>query len=279
MLVIPFAALFLTMAWLTADKFALTDVKPGDWSVFLGGVALTASASGLGWSPNAADYSRYLRPEVSRRSLVAWVSVGGALPQCLLMLLGAGVAMVVPTAADPISGLPTAYPVWFVVPYLVFLTVQMITLNAVDLYSSGVTLQAIGVRIGRWQAVLLDGVICAGVGLAVVLSDSFSAFVSNFLLLMIVWFAPWAAVFVVDYVLRRGHYDLHALSERGPGFLWRGMAAQVAGAIASLLWLSTTIFTGPLAAATGLDLSVPAGLIVGGLTYYLTARRTVGSNS
>jgi purine-cytosine permease-like protein len=271
-LVIPFAALFLVLAWLTASKLQITAVAPGDWTAFLGGIALAASASGLGWTPNAADYSRYLRRDVSKRALVGAVAVGGALPQSLLMLLGVAVAMVVPSAADPISGLPGAYPVWFVVPYLVLLVVQMITLNAVDLYSSGVTLQAIGIRIGRWQAVLLDGVICAAVGLLVVLSGSFSAFVGNFLLFMIVWFAPWAAIFVVDYFLRRGRYDVDMLSGRGPGLVWPGVVAQLAGMAAALLWLDTTVYTGALAGATGIDLSAPVGLIVGGVTYYVLSR-------
>lgn len=271
-LVVPFAALFLVLAWLTAAKLQITTMAPAGWTAFLGGIALAVSASGLGWTPNAADYSRYLRPDVSKRALVTAVAVGGALPQCLLMVLGVAVAMVVPAATDPISGLAGAYPVWFVAPYLVFLIVQMVTLNAVDLYSSGVTLQAIGLRIGRWQAVALDGAICALVGLMVVLSGSFSAFVGDFLLFMIVWFAPWAAIFVVDYVLGGGRYDVDVLSGRGPGFVWTGVAAQAAGMAAALLWLDTTVYTGPLAAASGIDLSAPAGLIVGGTTYYLAAR-------
>jgi purine-cytosine permease-like protein len=276
LLVIPFTALFLVLAWLTAGKLHMTDVAPGSWAVFLGGIALAASGSGLGWCPNAADYSRYLRRDVSKTALVGWVFVGGALPQSLLMLLGVAVALVVPAATDPISGLPGAYPSWFVVPYLMFVIVQMVTLNAVDLYSSGVTLQAMGLRVGRWQAVAIDGVICAGVGLLVVLSGSFSAFLGNFLLFMIVWFVPWAGIFIVDYLLRRGHYDPVVLEGRGPGFVSRGIAAQAAGMIAALLWLNTTVFTGPLSAmAGGIDLSVPAGLGVGALGYYLLSRRIV----
>lgn len=273
-LIIPFAALFLVLAWLTAYRFEVTAAAPGSLAVFLGGVALVASGSGLGWCPNAADYSRYLPADVSKKALIGWVFVGGALPQSVLMLLGVAVAMVVPSAADPIGGLTGGYPTWFVVPYLVFVIVQMITVNAVDLYSSGVTLQAMGVRIGRWQAVAVDGVICAVVGLLVVLSGSFNAFLGNFLLFMIVWFAPWAGVFIVDYLLRRGHYDPLVLTGGGPGFVYRGLAAQAAGMVASLLWLNTTAFVGPLAATTGgIDLSAPAGLVTGALTYYLLSRR------
>ncbi|SCX03185.1 purine-cytosine permease family protein [Mycolicibacterium fluoranthenivorans] len=273
-LIVPFGALFLMLAWLTAGRLHLQVTPPADWAVFLGGIALAASGSGLGWSPNAADYSRYLPAAVSRRGLVGWVLVGGGVPQSLLMLLGVAVASVVPSATDPVGGLPTAYPVWFVIPYLVLLVVQMIALNAVDLYSSGVTLQAIGIRVSRWQAVALDGVICAVVGLLVVLSGSFMAFVSNFLLFMIVWLAPWAGVFVVDHLLRKGRYDPVVLEGGGRAFAPAGIAAQAAGMIAALLWINTTVFVGPLAsAAGGADLSAPAGFGVAALTYLLLARR------
>src|SRR5437588_474098 len=66
MLIIPFGALFLTLAWLTAGRLHLEVTPPADWAVFLGGIALAASGSGLGWAPNAADYSRYLPSGVSK---------------------------------------------------------------------------------------------------------------------------------------------------------------------------------------------------------------------
>ncbi|MGW4243979.1 purine-cytosine permease family protein [Nocardia sp. NPDC004722] len=267
LLVVPFAALFLVMAWLTADKWHATVGHPAGWAAFLGGVALASSASGLGWTPNATDYSRYLPARTSRRGIVAAVTIGGAIPQALLMVLGIGVAMLTQDATDPISGLPSVYPGWFLAPYLVLVIVQMISLNAIDLYSSGVTLQAIGIRVGRWQAVVLDGVICAIIGAIVVFSANFNTFVSNFLLFMIVWFAPWAAIYIVDYLLRRGRYDL----ESARGLHWPGVLAQAAGMIAALLCIDTTVFTGPIAKLCGgADLSVPAGLLVGGLVYYLT---------
>ncbi|WP_194852756.1 cytosine permease [Nocardia sp. SYP-A9097] len=282
MLVIPFAALFLIMAWLTADKLDITVGQPAGWTALLGGVALAASASGLGWTPNAADFSRYLPSSTPRRRIVAAVTIGGGVPQALLMLLGIGVALLTEQASDPISGLPSVYPGWFLGPYLVLVIAQMISLNAIDLYSSGVTLQAIGVRIGRWQAVVLDGVICALIGSIVVFSADFNTFVSNFLLFMIVWFAPWAAIFVIDYFLRRGRYDLDSLGAAGgrylrPGGLHMpGVMAQAAGMLAALCCIDTSIFTGPIAKLlNGADLSVPAGLLMGGIVYYLTARRTV----
>lgn len=285
-LVLPFAAIFLIMACFIADQVSLGSSEPSSLAMFLGGVALAASASGLGWAPTAADYSRYLPRATGRGRIVAAVALGGAIPQILLMLLGVAIAIALPDATDPIGGLSSVFPTWLVVIYLVLVIVQMLALNGVDLYSSGVTLQAIGVQISRWQAVLLDSVICGAIGAVVVFSGSFYEFVNNFLLFMIVWFAPWAAVFVVDYFLRRGTYDMTGFdsSSRGSAVIqsWSvpGISAQLAGMVAALLCINTSIFVGPIADAHGgADLSVPAGLIVAGITYYAVARRDVNITS
>lgn len=272
LLVIPFAAIFLAMAWLVADDIQIADSAPGSLALFLGGVALAASGSGLGWSSTAADYSRYLPASTGRLRTVAAVTLGGGVPQALLMTLGAAIAIALPDAADPVAGLSTVFPAWLVVIYLILVIVQMLSLNGVDLYSSGVTLQALGVRISRWQAVLVDGVLCGIVGAVVVLSGSFYQFVSNFLLFMIVWFAPWAGVFLADFVLRRGRYP-RASGALLPSFSKAGVGAQLLGMIAAALCINTTIFVGPVAAALGgADMSVVAGLLVGALTYPVLLR-------
>lgn len=274
LLVIPFAAIFLAMAWLVAGDIQISNSAPASWALFLGGIALAASGSGLGWSSSAADYSRYLPAGTSRYRIIAAVTFGGAIPQTLLMALGAVIAIALPDATDPIAGLSTVFPGWLVVIYLVLVIVQMLSLNGVDLYSSGVTLQALGVRISRWQAVLVDGVLCGIVGAAVVLSGSFYQFVSTFLLFMIVWFAPWAGVFLVDLARRRGRYP-RASDAVYQSFSHAGLGAQLLGMIAAALCINTTIFVGPVAAAfDGADLSVVAGLLVGALTYPILLRLT-----
>jgi purine-cytosine permease-like protein len=268
-LVIPFSAIFLVMAYLVADDIELTTGAPGSLALFLGGVALAASGSGLGWSSTAADYSRYLPADTSRVRIVAAVTLGAGIPQTLLMALGAAIALGMPDAVDPVSGLSTVFPAWLVVIYLLLVIVQMVSLNGVDLYSSGVTLQALGVRISRWQAVAVDGVLCGVVGAAVVLSGSFYQFVSTFLLFMIVWFAPWAGVFVTDLVRRRGRYP-RASEAAYQSFSWAGIVAQLFGMVAAALCINTTIFVGPVAAALGgADLSVVAGVLIGAFSYLI----------
>jgi NCS1 family nucleobase:cation symporter-1 len=287
LLIVPCAALFLVLAYLTAERLHLPSSATAGWGAFLGAVALSASASGLGWTPNAADFSRYLPATTSRRGIAVSVALGGAIPQVLLMLLGVGVAFVSSAAADPISGLTGAYPSWFVVLYLLLLIVQLGSINAFDLYSSGVTLQAIGLNVKRWQAVVIDGAVSTVIALVVIFSGDINTYLSNFLLFMIIWFGPWSAIFAVDYFLRRGRYDTASLDSapggryRRPGGLHSpGVIAQVAGMVAAALWINTSVFIGPLSAAgNGIDLSVPAGLLVGGIVYYLLARRSVAAES
>jgi len=283
-LLAPFAVLFLILAVLVISKIHLGHAHPAGWALWFGGLALAASASGLGWTVNASDFSRYIPETTSRSKIVAAVTVAGALPTTALMILGAAVATLLTNASDPISGLPHAFASWFVVPYLLFVIVQLIAVNALDLYSSGVTLQAVGVRVSRLQAVTIDAVISGFGALAVILSGSFNAFLSDFLLFMIVWFAPWTAIYCIDYLLRRGRYDHDALSATGttgryrrPGGLHTpGVIAQLAGMFMSLMCINTSVFVGPLCRALGgTDLSIPAGLVVGGVVYLLLARRSV----
>ncbi|MEU6145625.1 cytosine permease [Streptomyces sp. NPDC047081] len=279
LLAIPFLLLFALLAVLTAQKVHFTDGHAGSWPLFFIGVALSASSSGLGWTGNAADYSRYLPSDVNRRRLVLAVVLGGGIPQILLMTLGAAVGTVVATAGDPISGLPTAFADWFLVPYLLMVVVQMLAVNAVDLYSSGVSLQALGLRIGRWQAVAVDAVLSTAITALVVFNDAFDSYLNDFLLFTIVWLAPWAGAYVTDYLMRRGRYDIAALTEGRSRFRPAGIIALATGGAASLLCLDTTVFTGPIADAAGsADFSVPAGLLTAGLTYFLLARRSIAAD-
>jgi purine-cytosine permease-like protein len=86
---------------------------------------------------------------------------------------------------------------------------------------------------------------------------------------MIVWFAPWAAVFLTDMALRRGRYP-RACDAVLQSFSLPGVAAQALGMVAATLCISTTLFVGPVAAALGgADLSIFAGLFVGALTYVI----------
>ncbi|MGZ4169394.1 MAG: purine-cytosine permease family protein [Solirubrobacteraceae bacterium] len=283
MLVPPFVVLFVLLAVFTLPKAHLGAGSHADFATVTIALALILSAGGYGWVMNASDYSRYLPPDADRRKIVWAVALGGYVPSTLLSLLGAAVATAVPSATDPISGLPQAFHGWFLVPYLIFVIFQLFAINSVDLYSSGLTLQAIVPGIRRWQTVLIDTVVAGALTAVTVFSSSFNTFIEDFLLFMIVWIAPWVAIFLTDWALRRGRYDSRSLLSGRAGIYWRdggfhvpGLVAQAIGMLAAASWLDTTVWKGPLSTATnGADFSVLMGALFGGGVYWLLARRSV----
>jgi nucleobase:cation symporter-1, NCS1 family len=283
LLVAPFVVLFIALAIFTLPKAHLGAGSSADFATVMIALALVLSAGGYGWVMNANDYSRYLAPDVRPRRLVWAVALGGFVPSTLLSLLGAAVATAVSSATDPISGLPQAFHGWFLVPYLIFVIFQLFAINSVDLYSSGLTLQTIIPRIRRWQTVLIDTVVACILTAITVFSASFNTFIEDFLLFMIVWIAPWVAIFLCDWALRRGRYDSRSLLSGRAGIYWRtggihvpGVIAQVIGMLAAASWLDTTVWKGPLSSATGgADFSVFRGALFGAGVYLALGQRTV----
>jgi len=291
-LAIPFVVLFALMAILTASKVNLHAAHHGAGrGALLVVLALVIAAGGLGWTENANDYSRYLPPTASPRRIVLAVFLGTAIPSALLEILGAAVATGVPalaatgsSGAVTISGLPSAFPAWFIVPYLLLAILQLFAINTLDLYSSGVTLQSLVPRLRRIHCVAIDTVVCGVLAAYAVFSSRFSTLLYDFLLFIIVWLAPWCAIYLVDSWLRRNRYDHEALlNERGGryyrngGIHWPGVIALAGGMVAAALWLNAyPPYVSPLSSRLGgSDFSVFLGLIVGGTLYWLLARREV----
>jgi NCS1 family nucleobase:cation symporter-1 len=283
LLAIPFVVLFILLAIFALPKAHLGAGSNANWETVMVALALILSSGGYGWLMNANDYSRYLPPDTSRRRIVAAVTLGGYIPSTLLSLLGAAVATAVASASDPISGLPHVFSSWFLIPYLVFVIFQLFAINSIDLYSSGLTLQALIPRIRRWQTILIDTTVAGALTAVAIFSASFNTFLTDFLLFMIVWIAPWVAIFLVDWALRRGRYDSRSLLRERGGLYWRqggvhlpGVAAQVIGMLAAASWLDTTVWKGPLSTATnGADFSIFMGALFGGTVYFVLSRRGV----
>ena len=286
LLVPPFVVLFVVLAVLALPKAHLGAGHNGSWQMMMAGLALVLSSGGYGWPMNANDFSRYLPPGTDTRRVVWAVALGGFIPTTLLMALGAAVATAIPASSSAIGGLPHAFAGWFIWPYLVFVIVQLFAINSLDLYTSGLTLQAIFPSIRRWQCVLLDTIVAGALTAFTVFSAGFNTFIQDFVLFMIIWIAPWVAIFLTDYFLRRGRYDARALLDtragvyvRHGGIHWAGIIAQLIGMLAAASWLNAyPAWTSPLTNATGgADFSVFMGALFGAGVYFLLARRTVAA--
>jgi nucleobase:cation symporter-1, NCS1 family len=245
------------------------------------------SAGGYGWVMNANDFSRYLPPDTSPKRIVSAVAIGGYVPSTLCSLLGAALFTIPAVAAGDggaVSGLTHAFSSWFVWPYLIIIIIQLFAINSIDLYSSGLTLQAIFPAIKRWQCVLLDTTVAGALTAYAIFSSGFNNFITDFLLFMLIWIAPWVSIYLVDYFMRRGRYDSRALLDTGPGIYfrngginWRGLIAMGIGMAAAASWLNAyPAWTSPLTNHTGgADFSVFTGALFGGGVYWLLARRRV----
>jgi len=289
-----FVVVFGLFAAFTFDKLHLSSfhVHPVTFAVWTTALVTIVSVGGLGWTENGNDYSRYL-PRTTKGSRTFWAAaLGGAIPSMILELLGV-FAYTVTTKTVGITqlGIPQSFPAWFVVPFLILAVFQLLAINTVDLYSSGVTLQALGVPVKRWGAVLIDSAICGVVtGLILFNSATFYTDFSGFLLYIIVWLSAWFGILLTDYLLRRRKYDTASLAAdrgglywRNGGVNWRALVALAAGMVAAVLWINAAYdvpsYVGPISndfpGLAGSDFSWAMGIIVSSLVYWALSARSV----
>jgi purine-cytosine permease-like protein len=277
-----FIVVFIVMAILVIPHAHVTSLhQHTSWWLWTTGLVLIVSAGGLGWTENAADYSRYL-PRNTPKSTTFWAAtLGGAIPSILLELLGATAYLVSPkvTAA---AAVPASFASWFFWPFLILALPQLFAINSIDMYSSGVTLQAIGLPLKRWGCVLVDTVISGAVTALVIFKGNFYTDLSGFLDYIVVWLGPWFGILMVDYLLRRGHYDVVSLAERkgglywrNGGFNWKALLSLGLGMFAAMMWIDAAYYyplnyTSPISNATnGADFSWLFGMIVAGVVYWV----------
>ncbi len=218
-LIAPFALVYLALMWFALNyaHASFSAPAPVTWPLVTAGIAFTIALSGLGWTECGNDYSRYVRADTPPRSIVGWIFLGTALPQAVLMILGAAIFTVASSAvqvarwnsANPFDALAhlSVLPSWFTALFLVVAVIQLFAINSLDLYSSGVSLQAVGLPLRRYQAVLVDSVLAGALTAWAEFQGTFSLFMKEFVGVIIVWITPWFTVFIIDWLLRGRRYD------------------------------------------------------------------------
>ncbi|GAB3192912.1 purine-cytosine permease family protein [Nesterenkonia suensis] len=231
---------------------------------------------------NSPDLARYLPREKASWKVATATAVGGALPGIVftfigaLIATGAGFDMV----ADPMGAFDAGLPSWFFPLFTIAVIIAAIALNAMTTYSASMALQALGIPIRRIPSALIIAVIGTALTIFAVAVYDFTTAVSQMLQVIVVAAGPLIAVFATDVWMRRNQYDGADLLDATPsstfwyrhGWNWAGLLALVLGGVASALCLSSEVYLGPIAAATGLDLSIPAGLLVASVSYVLLSR-------
>jgi purine-cytosine permease-like protein len=167
---------------------------------------------GLGWVNAAADYSRYLPRKSSGAGVVGWTTFGSAVAPIFLIIFGlllAGSSSSLSTAigADPIGALANLLPTWFLVPFVIVAVLGLVGGTVLDIYSSGLALLTLGLRVPRYVAALIDGVIMTlGAIYVVFVAHNFVVQFEGFLITLGVPIAAWCGVMLADIALRRRDY-------------------------------------------------------------------------
>ncbi|MGW5370031.1 purine-cytosine permease family protein [Streptomyces sp. NPDC004009] len=287
-------SVLLTVVFIVVTGYVLAEA---DWSYAparpLGGTALLASL-GIGFTivastplsySNSPDLARYLPRDSSPFAVAGWTALGAYLPSAGFTAVGALAATSL-DMSDPERALESILPGWFVPVFVIAVVVNTMTNNGMTAYSASLSVQSVGVRLARIPAVLTIGVLGTAMTLYAILVFDFLTSVNTMLQLVVVVTGPAMAVAVTDLVVRRNRYngaDLLRQEQGGPfwyhrGVHWPGVVALVAGALASLAWVTTSFWTGPLArAAGGVDLAIVSGMAVSALVYWASVRvlRTV----
>jgi nucleobase:cation symporter-1, NCS1 family len=265
-----------------AGSFDLGGFK---WTPFLIQFGAVAGYQ-ISWAIYVSDYSRYLPPSVTVRLTFLWTYWGSALGAIWLMCLGAALAAWAGANFDTIASLKAAGDhvfSGFGAIALVFSTLGLISVTALNMYGGSLTLiSAIDsfkkIRPTATLRILTIG-FTAVLSLipALLIGENFLTNFEDFLLLVLYLFVPWTAVNLVDYyIVRRGHYAVaeifnpHGMYGR---WGWRGITSYLVGFAAMLPFLSTSKYTGFVAAGlNGADISMFVGLPVAGILYWVLAK-------
>lgn len=205
----------LTVRYVDLD--AVIAIPAGTGQQVVGALVMVMTGFGLGWINIAADWSRYQSRHASGASIVAWNTIGGALAPVLLvcfglLLAGSSEEIRDGVAGDPIGTLAALLPTWFLIPFWIAALLALVSGAVLGIYSSGLTLLSLGVRVPRPMAAGVDGLILtAGTVWVVFFAEDFLGPFQSFLITLGVPLASWAGILIADIVLRRRDYDEAAL--------------------------------------------------------------------
>lgn len=297
-LITSFATLLYIV--LTVDEVSWDKVSAlpaGNTQAFIGALIFGITGIGLGWVNTAADYSRYLPRSTSSKSVVGWTVLGASIVPITLVIYGAALSGSDPKlseaiAMDPIGALTALLPTWYLAIFALIAILGLVGGAILDLYSSGLTLLAIGVPVKRHIAAIIDGAIMlVGSIYLVWIADNFFYPFQGFLITLGVPIATWSAIFVTDVLLRKNSYseeDLFKVSGKYGSWNKRSLSIMAIGTFVGwgfvtnsfaewLSWQGYLLFIigGREGSWAYSNVGVIFALVIGFLGHYLFASRKI----
>ena len=216
------SVIFIVLTFKHISWHVVSQVHSGSAQSLIGGLIFVMTGFGLGWVNTAADYSRYLPRSASTRGVVGWTTFGASIAPLILLFFGlllAGSSSSLSNAisSDPVGALANLLPTWYLVPFAIVAILGLVGGAVLDIYSSGLSLLSAGIKIPRYAAAGVDGVIMiVGTIYIVFVSGGFLVQFEGFLITVGVLIAAWCGVFLADLVLRKKNYvDADLFSRTG----------------------------------------------------------------
>ena len=222
------------------DLSTVAHLPAGGTTAVIGALIFLMTAFGLGWVNAAADYSRYLPRKSSGRGVIGWTTFGGAVAPVVLLVFGLLLAgsskdLSGAIATDPIGALASLLPTWFLVVFVLVAVLGLVGGAVLDIYSSGLALLSLGLKVPRYVAALIDGTIMLAGTVAVVFFTRGHTFLDpfqGFLITLGVPVSAWAGVMLADVLLRHRDYsevDLFEPRGRYGDVQWDAVALVLVG--------------------------------------------------
>jgi len=282
-LAVMFAILTVVIIGKASTGLARTDALSGldDLGAFITYVAIVASFV-LAWALYASDYTRYLPPTAPRSRVFLWTVLGLSISAAWIEILG---VMVADQSTASASGTINTILGGGLVGSLAMLAIVVgtVAVNAMNDYTGSLSLQAAGIHVKRVYSAL----VVAALGFLFTLylnSGDFAEKFENYLLFIAYWIAPWAAVVLVDWWLRRGSTDVSGLSRFASlATGWWALASLIIGFAVSLPFQQSTlgfdfmnagfpVNTIATNSLHGADLGFEVGFVVAAALYWIGAR-------
>ncbi|WGH89848.1 cytosine permease [Auritidibacter ignavus] len=194
------------------DFAAVLSTPPGSLQQTIGAMVMVMTGFGLGWINIAADWSRYQPRSASDAAIVFWNTLGGAAAPIILvtiglLLAGSDPVLIDGVAEDPVGTLTLLLPTWAIIPFWLTALLALVSGAVLGIYSSGLTLLSLGIRIPRPAAAGIDGLILTvGTIWVVFFAEDFLGPFQSFLITLGVPLAAWAGILIADILTRRADY-------------------------------------------------------------------------
>jgi NCS1 family nucleobase:cation symporter-1 len=227
------------------------------------------------WAPYSSDYTRYLDKNTSSSGIVWRMTLGNGISSVWLETIGL-------IAASSLTDQSSSGIYNFVgkgafgVFAMIAIVLSNVGADAIDDYSGALSLQAVGVRIPR--PIQSAFVAVGGFAIALYLHQGdLSTKLTNFLLFLGYWIAPFVGVVLVDWWMRKGRVDSWSVIRwKGLPLGWQGFVALVGGFCLSLPFMDSSLFVGSVASGPlkGGDIAYFVGGVLAGLIYWGLAKVT-----